>query len=192
MRTAEENRGTKERTVRVFFAIWPDDAAQKQLAALTERLQAESLCSGRKIEPENIHLTLVFVGEVDSGKLAALCRAADGIKGSDARAFDVVIEEIRYWKHNRIVYAATRQIPQNLMNLASALQDALSVAGFPIERRAYRPHITLMRKASCQPLPELAEPIAWRAIEWILVKSEQTSDGSVYSPIGRWPLITSE
>ena len=192
MRTTEENRGTKGRTVRVFFAIWPDDAAQKQLAALTEQLQAESLCSGRKIKPENIHLTLVFVGEVDSGKLAALCRAADRIKSSGTRAFDVVIEEIRYWKHNRIVYAATRQIPQELMNLVSALQDGLSAAGFSIERRAYRPHITLMRKASCQTLPELAEPIAWRAREWMLVKSEQTSDGSVYSPIGRWPLVTSE
>ena len=192
MRTTEENRGTKRKTVRVFFAIWPDDAAQKQLAALTERLQSESLCSGRKIQPENIHLTLVFVGEVDSGKLAALCRAADGIKSSGPRAFDVVIEEIHYWKHNRIVNAAISKIPQKLMNLASDLQDALSVAGFSIERRAYKPHITLMRKASCRTLPELAEPIAWRAIEWMLVKSEQTSDGSVYIPIGRWPLETSE
>ena len=192
MRTTEENRGAKGRTVRVFFAIWPDDMAQKQLAALAERLQAESLCSGRKIKPENIHVTLVFVGEVDSGKLAALCRAADGIKGSGARAFDVVIEEIRYWKHNRIAYAAIRRIPQELMDLVDALQDALAAVGFSIEWRAYEPHITLMRKASCQTLPELAESIAWRAREWMLVKSEQTSDGSVYSPIGRWPLGTSE
>ncbi len=192
MRTTEENRGTKGKTVRVFFAIWPDDTAQKQLAALAERLQAESPCSGRRIEPENIHLTLVFVGEVDSGKLAALCRVADGIKGPGACAFDVVIEEILYWKHNRIVCAALRQIPLKLMNLASALQDALSAAGFSIERRAYKPHITLMRKVSCRTLPELAEPITWRAREWMLVKSEQTSAGSVYSPIGRWPLGTSE
>ena len=85
---------------------------------------------GEKYKPENIHLTLVFVGEVDSGKLAALCRAADGIKGSDARAFDVIIEEIRYWKHNRIVYAATRQIPQNLMNLVRCFTGRFSVPGF--------------------------------------------------------------
>ena len=84
------------------------------------------------------------------------------------------------------------RIPQELMDLVSALQDALSVAGFSIERRTYSPHITLIRKASCRTLPELAEPIAWRAIEWMLVKSEQTSDGSVYSPIGRWPLEISE
>lgn len=192
MRTIEKNHGTKEGTVRVFFAIWPDDKAQKQLAALVERLQAESPCSGRRIEPENIHLTLVFVGEVDSGKLAALCRVADGIKGPGACTFDVVIEEILYWKHNRIVCAVTRKIPLELMSLVSALQDALSAAGFLIERRAYRPHITLMRRASCRTLPELAEPVAWRAIEWMLVKSEQTSAGSVYSRIGRWPLGTSE
>ena len=132
------------------------------------------------------------MGEVDRGKLVALCRAADGIKGLSTRAFDVVIEEIRYWKHNRIAYATIRKIPQELMGLVNGLQDALTAAGFSIERRAYAPHITLMRKASCQTLPELAEPIAWRVQEWMLVKSEQTSDGSVYSPIGRWPLGTSE
>lgn len=132
------------------------------------------------------------MGEVDSGKLVALCGTVEGIKGSGAHAFDVVIEEVRYWKHNRIAYAAIRRIPQELMDLVDALQDVLAVAGFSIERRAYEPHITLMRKASCQTLPKLAEPIVWRAREWMLVKSEQTSDGSVYSPIGRWPLGTSE
>ena len=36
----------------------------------------------------------------------------------------------------------------------------------------------------------LVEPIAWPVSEWILVKSEQASDRSVYTPIGRWPLVS--
>lgn len=188
MRVAEENTGIGRKTVRVFFAIWPNDTAQKQLAGLARRLRLESLCGGRKTKAENTHLTLVFVGEVDTGKLAALCRIADDVQASGARAFDFVVDEIRYWKHNNIVYASTGKVPRELINLVTALQNALSAAGFSLERRAYRPHITLARDASCKTLPELTEPIAWRVREWVLVKSEQASGGSVYIPIGRWPL----
>ena len=130
----------------------------------------------------------MFLGEVESSKLEALCLAVNGIKSFHSRAFDMVIEEIRYWKHNRIVYAATRNVPQELTDLVNAIQNVLFDAGFSFERRAYKPHITLMRKASCHALPELEEPIAWRAREWVLVKSERTSSGLVYIPIGRWPL----
>ena len=188
MRITEGNPDIKRETARVFFAIWPDDMAQKQLAALTEQLQAESLCSERRTQAENIHLTLVFLGEVESSKLEALCLAVDGIKSFHSRVFDMVIEEIRYWKHNRIVYAATRNVPQELTDLVNAIQNVLFDAGFSFERRVYKPHITLMRKASCHALPELEEPIVWRAREWVLVKSEQISSGSVYIPIGRWSL----
>jgi RNA 2',3'-cyclic 3'-phosphodiesterase len=188
MRIIEGKPDIRRKTIRVFFAIRPDSTAQKQLAALAERLQSESLCSGRKTEPENIHLTLVFVGEVDIGKLEALRLAADGVSSRNARTFEVVIEEIRYWKHKGIAYATTGRVPRELGELVNALQDALSAAGFSIERRIYKPHITLMRKASCQILPQLADPIAWKAREWVLMKSTQTSNGSVYVPIGRWPL----
>lgn len=188
MRTTESNLDISEETIRVFFAIWPDDTAWKQLAGLAERLRGEALCVGRKTKAENIHLTLVFVGEVGASKLEMLCLAADRIKDSGASAFDFAVEKIRYWKRNRIVYAATDRIPPELIDLVSALEDALSTAGFTLERRAYKPHITLMRDALCQTLPELAEPIAWRVREWMLVKSEQTSSGPVYTPIGRWPL----
>lgn len=188
MRVAEENTGVRRKTVRVFFAIWPDGAAQKQLYGLAKQLRLESLCGGRKTKAENIHLTLVFVGEVETGKLAALCRIAEGIQGSRARAFDFVVDGIRYWKHSNIIYASTGKIPWELIDLVTVLQDTLSAAGFSLERRAYKPHITLMREASCEILPELTEPITWRVHEWMLVKSGQASEGPVYIPIDRWPL----
>ena len=130
----------------------------------------------------------MFVGEVDTGKVEALHRIADGIQGAGARAFDFVVDEIHYWKHSSIVYASTGKIPRELIDLVTILQDTLSAAGFSLERRTYRPHITLMRDASCKALPKLSQAIAWPVREWVLVKSEQASDGSVYIPIGRWPL----
>lgn len=191
MPTTEENTGSAGKAYRIFFAIWPDNDAQKQLAGLAKQLRLESLCGGRKIKTENIHLTLVFVGKVYPDSLKALYDAGDRIKQSGSPAFDLVIDEIHYWKHNHIVYVAPGKVPQALVNLERALRNAISAAGFPLEQRTYAPHITLMRNAFCPTLPELAEPIAWRVREWTLVKSEQTSNGSVYTPIRCWPLETS-
>lgn len=189
MQEIKTNTGSTGGNVRVFFAIWPDNAAQKALGGLIEKLGLDSLCGGRKTKAENIHLTLVFVGEVDPGRLDALSGAADEIRDSGrARAFNFAIEEIRYWKHNNVVYGAPAKVPQELIDLVNALQGALSAAGFSLEQRAYAPHVTLMRNAFCPALPKLPEPIAWRAREWVLIKSEQTGNGSVYAPIGRWSL----
>ena len=196
MPATEENKDIKQKTVRVFFAVWPDGEAQKQLAGLVKQLRLDSLCGGRKTKAENIHLTLVFVGEVDTSQLQTLSRVADEIEDSRMHAFDLVVEKICYWKRKNIVHAELSTIPRELMDLVTALQNGLSTAGFSLEQRPYKPHITLMRNASCQTLPELAKPItspiAWRVREWVLIRSEQTSDGSVYVPIGRWSLGTSE
>jgi len=194
MRVAETNTAVREETARVFFAIWPDAAAQKRLAELAEQL--EVVCDGRKARVENIHLTLVFLGEVSVSQLDALCQAANEVRGAGAQAFDFAVEEVHCWKHNRIAYAGTAKVPQGLLDLVNALQRALFAAGFAFDRQAYVPHITLVRKARCPApsielrtgLPELAQPIVWPVREWVLVKSGQANGRSGYTPIGRWPL----
>lgn len=187
-RSLTEKDTRAEKTVRVFFAIWPDNTAQEQMAGLAKQLRLESLCGGRKTKADNIHLTLIFVGDVDAIELETLREAANKVGDTGIRAFDFVIDAIRYWKHNQIVYATTDRVPRELIDLVIALQDALSAAGFSLEQRPYIPHITLMKRASCRTLPELPGPVVWRVREWMLVKSEQTSGGSVYTPLHRWSL----
>ena len=195
MRVAETNAAVREETARFFFAIWPDAAAQKRLAELAEQLEA--VCDGRKVRVENIHLTLVFLGEVSVDRLDALCQTANEVRGAGVQTFDFAVEEVRYWKHNRIAYAGTAKVPQGLLDLVNALQSALSAAEFLFDQQAsYVPHITLVRKARCPTpslelrtgLPELAQPIVWPVREWVAVKSGQANGRSGYAPIGRWPL----
>lgn len=176
------------RTVRVFFAIWPDSETQKQLGALVEQLQLEAFCGGRKTKPQNIHLTLLFLGDVGIDRLPALCQVADEIRDSGARAFDLKVDEIDCWRHNHILYLAPREVPRELVHLESRLKNGASAAGFLVESRPYSPHITLMRDAVCRTMPALRRTLTWRVREWQLVKSEQTSGGSAYTPVGRWSL----
>ena len=101
--------------MRVFFAIWPKDAAWRQL------------CGGRRTRAESIHLTLIFLGEMETSQLDALCLAANTVKG---RAFNFIVEGVRYWKFNRVVYAGTGEVPLELFDLVDSLQDTLSANGF--------------------------------------------------------------
>jgi 2'-5' RNA ligase len=55
------------RPLRLFFACWPDAALQEQLAQLGRQLQRQS--GGKPSRRENLHLTLVFLGDVASSDL---------------------------------------------------------------------------------------------------------------------------
>lgn len=175
-------------TVRLFFAIWPDREVQQEMAESVQQIGLESLCGGRKTRVENIHLTLVFIGEVDADRVEALRQAASQAEKLRIGTFDLVFDSLRYWRHNQIVYASVGNVPQELMHLVNGLQFAVFNAGFALEDRPYAPHVTLVKRASCRALPELPRPLVWQVREWVLVKSDQTSGRSVYSPVHRWSL----
>ncbi len=182
---------TSGRSVRVFFAIWPEEAIRRQLCGLSEKLAVAS--SGRMMREESIHLTLVFLGEVRSSQLDMLRSAANIVK---EQSFDFIVDRVSYWKYNRLVYATAGEVPQRLLKLVDSLKALMSANGFLFGNRTFRPHITLVRKVGLNCLPKslhyLDTPIIWPVNDWVLVKSEQASDRTVYTPIGRWALISTQ
>lgn len=191
MEVIEQARYARKDEARVFFAIWPGGATREQLLEVASGLPRDFGCTGRRIRAENIHLTLVFVGNVDNRALQALCGAAEGIAKKSTAPFELVIQKIGYWKHNCVAYAAPLGIPPGLEELVCLLRKATESVGFSPEERAYKPHVTLMRDATCPMLSQNIEPLVWEVREWLLVKSEQTREGVVYSPVARWMLGTS-
>lgn len=171
------------KNTKVFFAVWPDTAAQERLGLLAEEIM--SICGGRKISASLMHLTLVFIGYVDKQRLEKLRMIANEVKQF---SFDLTVDEIQYWQHNRIVHAGPKHCPLELSALVNDLQDKLSQAGFSIEKRRYIPHVTLVRKALCKAMPNLTTSITWHVNEWALVQSKQTDQGTVYVSLDRWQL----
>jgi 2'-5' RNA ligase len=81
--------------------------------------------------------------------------------------------------------------PPALLELVGQLELRLTAAGIAFDRRPYVPHITLLRKADCNPgieNPALA-PIRWPARDFVLVRSSLRSGGALYEQMGRWPLL---
>lgn len=165
---------------RVFFALWPDEAAAKALHALARASQAG--CGGRLMRRESLHLTLAFLGSIPESRLADAAAVAAAVT---AEPFAFTLDRLGYWRHNRILWAGAEVAP--LAALANGLAEGLRAAGFQLDRRPFAAHVTLLRDARCPALPPLPT-IAWPVSEFVLAESRSGPQGSHYEAIGRWPL----
>ncbi len=169
--------------MRLFFALWPDPDVRRGLAGWGDALRAR--VRGRPTRAENLHATLAFLGEVNPADAPRLDDIAAAL---EAPAFDLVLDGLHYWPHNGIVYAACSRTPQPLAALALALQTRLVAAGFPVDTRAYVPHVTLLR-AVRRPPPDIpVSPLLWRVNDIVLVESARAEGVLTYRPIRRFTL----
>lgn len=155
-------------TARVFFAIWPESQERRALASWQDALQTRF--GGRLMRPETLHVTLVFLGSVARDRLEALKLAAEEV--SPAR-FDLCFDEVRYWGHNHILYAAPGVVPPELQDWVQDLRQRLHLHHFAFELQEYQPHVTLLRNvhANDDPLPKMS-PVTWQVNGFVLVQSQ--------------------
>ena len=168
--------------MRLFFAIWPPGAAAHALAEWAGGAQRAT--GGRRTAQGNIHLTLAFLGAADPAKAIA---AALRVRG---QAHHLPIEEARYVRANRMVWAGPRDMPPALATLHDSLAMELLREEFILERRPFAAHVTLIRDARRAELPPLPE-VEWPAGEFLLVRSSLSSRGAAYEPLERFPLESS-
>lgn len=178
---------TSNLKARVFFALWPEPAERARLAAW--QLPLQQLCGGRVMRGETLHCTLIFVGEIEQSRVEALRLAAREASGE---TFELGFDTVRYWGHNRIVYAAPGSVPQPLRRLVSDLEQRLARHRFKFDRRAYKPHVTLLRDAlwSDAPLPGMKR-VCWQIRNFALVQSVQLDGQAGYRVLARFPLASS-
>jgi 2'-5' RNA ligase len=170
---------------RVFFALWPDAGARDALWALARDTAAQT--GGRAPSAGNVHLTLAFLGDVAAARIAAL----DAIGLAVAAAvppFTLTLDRVGAFGDGRIAWAGTSAPPRDLERLVQSLNGALAKEGFPTERRAFHPHVTLARHCRRPAGAGAIAAIAWRAERITLNASERSSAGPRYRELGAWPL----
>jgi 2'-5' RNA ligase len=162
--------------VRLFFALWPPAETARALAQWAGGLK------GRPTPKEKIHLTLAFLGGAAPEKAIGAARRVQG------RPHALPIETASYWKRQEIVWVGPREAPAELVALVNALHFELFRAEFILERRPFAAHVTLLRKAPPPgPLPGLPKA-EWPVSEFTLVRSVNSSNGSTYEVLERFPL----
>lgn len=128
--------------MRLFFALWPDDALRRELSALATTLQAQ--CGGRKMPPETLHLTLAFLGEVPEDRAARLVDVCERFRCPPGR---VALDHLGFFPRGGVVWLGCRSIPKALEDLQANLWQVLATQGFAPPSHSFLPHITLLRKA---------------------------------------------
>ena len=170
------------RSARMFFALWPVDSVRDALRRESQMLQGG--CGGRTMRRGNIHLTLVFIGDVARERIDELKALGQGVC---AASFAIVLDQVGYWKHNRIVWAAPRASPGPLLALVAGIEGALERAGFDFDKRPYAPHITLICNAR-EPHALFVCDLRWPMSEFRLVESVRDDRGSRYRVAASCPL----
>ena len=129
------------------------------------------------MDVDNLHMTLLFLGEVKRTRLLQLMQTADKVS---APPFEFVLERLSFWQHNRIAYATTVEEAPTLHQLVAALQQELLAAGFLSENHEFTPHVTLLRNVRHILEPQTIAPITWWADSFVLVESVTTEKGVRY------------
>jgi 2'-5' RNA ligase len=174
---------TEAQTQRLFFALWPEEGLRKRLAGLAQTACPEGM--GRRVLPENLHVTLAFLGNVTAEVKRCMVEVASGLTG---QAFTLILDRLGYFRRSRVLWVGPAKIPDPLHRLARELHGGLNKCGIPPGHRPYQGHLTLARKVNRVPSERLIEPFEWEVHGFVLVESLTLPGGVQYQVIRSWPL----
>jgi 2'-5' RNA ligase len=166
--------------MRLFIALHFSEEVRRVLLDAIAALRAQSDAGGFT-RPENQHLTLAFIGE--SNDTAAIRRVIDRCA---VPPFGLTIGG--FGRFGDLCWAGVEENPA-LKGLADTLQHELRKAGFPIETRPFKPHITLGRRIVSASPPRVNVPrTAMTVGRGALMKSERINGRLVYTELYSRPL----
>lgn len=167
---------------RVFFALWPDAALADRLDQLAQ--QAHEVCGGRRMRRESVHMTLAFIGEVPDACIDTLRHAVASVTATE---FSMCLDRIACWERNRIVWMGCGQEALPLLALVNQLAECLKEVELSLDIRNFVAHVTLLRNAHCERLPEFP-PLVWPVSDFVLAETCVAAGSTNYKLLDRWPL----
>jgi 2'-5' RNA ligase len=133
--------------LRTFIAVDIDPFTRDRLVGLQERLGASG-AAAKWVEPENLHVTMLFLGEVDAREVPDVCRV---VAEAAARfsPFPMTVAGAGAFptpRHPRILIAQVTEGAQELIDLHDAIElQLLDLGTYRREDRTFKPHVTIGR-----------------------------------------------
>jgi len=178
--------------IRTFVAVPVSDQARDAVTSAEDDLRRAG-ADVKWVEARNIHITLKFLGNVETGQLdqlqAALRSALAGVK-----PLEITLSGTGTFpsgkKHVRVVWVGITEGKQDLVKVAAAVEEGCAGLGFAREERPFSPHLTIgrVRRESGQ-LAELAarvsgyqfNPLKVEIDRVNLMRSELSPKGPTYT-----------
>jgi len=180
------------KAIRTFFCIELSTGIRQAVARLAEAIQGAVQMRASWVREPNCHVTVRFLGEIDAMSAIDLERVARSIC-SRIQPFDIVLGQLGAFpsiERPRVLWIGDDAAPA-FRGLSSSLDVGLRSLGFPRERNDAVAHVTLARiKGDVDPkLADVVansqpkEPLRVRAEQLVLMQSELTPRGAVYTPL---------
>lgn len=173
--------------MRLFYAVFVPENVREVLARAQERVR--SYRGWKVTQPEGLHVTLMFLGEVDQARLPEL-RAVGEAVAAGVPAFTARVGGTGFFPEQgspRVWFAKAEGA--GFAGLALGLRRALPELA---EAPSPKAHITLARRKGPAPRPgPLVFDVEFGVYEVSLVRSELSSSGSRYQILERFPLAQS-
>lgn len=178
--------------MRCFAAIELDPAVRAPLIKLVRELLPRDR-EVRWCTEGQLHVTLKFLGEVQDGQIAAVCKAVEAASRM-VSPFEIRVVGLGAFPapHNpRVMWVGVEDPQQGCERWVAEADPFFEKLGFPPEQRAYRPHLTLGRskgpgggRLMRRLLDELKPPTgpAMTVREVVLFESRLAPTGAVYTP----------
>jgi 2'-5' RNA ligase len=180
-------------TIRAFVAwIPPSDLVQRCIevqGALRAVSGEHPHLRPRWVRPEQLHVTLRFLGEVTPAQLAELREEVQRLPWGAAQVTGLTLTAFPSETRARVVVLTLTEPAGWMRRWAEALEAAAARAGLPPEPREFRPHLTLTRLDAADVrewISGVQPPVgSWESSEIVGFRSELEVQGARYTRLWR-------
>lgn len=184
---------------RVFIAIeLPIEVRERILAHVKQVRKLVPDAQAGWGRPENIHLTLKFLGDTPQPQVENISEATSR-SVSQIRSFKLGVAGSGAFPRRsvpKVLWIGVSDHEGKLADLHARLEEECSLMGFKKEERRFHPHLTVARLRKPQDARSLAaahnqlqfEPTEFDVSEVLVIRSELSSAGSRYTTLSRHPL----
>lgn len=134
--------------MRLFIAIQLNEDIKDELAKIISRLKASSI-KGNFTHRDNLHITLVFLGEVEASRLDLIQQTMNEIKSAP---FSLSLRDLGSFNRRggNLYWIGIAPSPL-LEKIHQQLEEKLTRVGFTLEKRPFKPHLTIGRQVITRP-----------------------------------------
>ncbi|OPX31463.1 MAG: 2'-5' RNA ligase [Candidatus Latescibacteria bacterium 4484_181] len=187
-----------EELIRTFIAVEISKSVRDQISRLEQHLRKEGAKVGW-VRPENLHLTLKFLGNVQSVRIEDVVGATqDAVQGIKPFAlFFSGLGAFPSLKRPRVIWIGVEEGAVSLGRIQKELEEKLFQRGFAREEREFSPHLTIGRVKSQKGIGGLVSKLEKTQFEsekmWVeqivVMRSDLKPTGAVYTPLGVCQLV---
>ncbi|HYE33400.1 MAG TPA: RNA 2',3'-cyclic phosphodiesterase [Methylomirabilota bacterium] len=185
-------------SIRTFIAVAIPEAVKREVLAAQDRLRKQ-VGAEKKVRwspPEQLHLTLRFLGNVPAGEIESLIAQVQQ-SAAEAEPFELQVSGVGCFPsfaNPRVIWAGIHGDLPRLIELQKQIETRTAEVGEPPEKRDYKPHLTLGR-VKAESLAELRHiglttreykipaSSSWRVEEVEIIRSDLSPSGSTYTTL---------